>query len=383
MEPPEDIIKNHDKYEMKQILKFYESKLKERGIPPNKHELKQFLKQHKFKSSPNVHKLRFYFEYAARFGRALQRPRKFAGPNFRKFGCCFLDLANYYPNYWGANKGMKCFLTLVESLTGKFAICALPNGKRKSWEHGLEEMLINQMHGQVTTIISDEDASVTAVSFRRYIYDTYGIKWYILEQHRHSYFSELAIRRCKQYFSLAMLQNAPTHNWVQFIEPILEYHNNQLIPNSTYKRNEITKENYYKLLIQLYGAPGADAVQNLGTTENFHPDMASQLFQYKIGDKVLIANYKNPEFAGKKFVKYSVVGNYAAKVYTVTHQVLKSSKDMYLIKCYRLKNFRGIIDEVHLRPANFSPHRTPKPAAAPTPTRPQTRQFARQQQDVS
>ena len=368
------------------ILKYYEEITKLRGIPPTLKELLIFVKKNKLTIARKVlSNLRWYFEASALFGRSLNRTRHYASSSIKRYGTCFLDLAYFETRYFRWNRGMRGFLCMIESLTGKIGLVGVPNFTRKSWERGIQQLL-SRHFSDVCYITTDADVAVSSKTFIDKLYETYGVKLVILGGHRKAYKSERGIRTAKSWLSMAMKTNK-TRNWIDFLPKIEEFYNNQLIPGSKkFKRKDVNISNYMQLLAELSpGVGGGEQVENnLGNAENFSAEMQAKIFKYKIGDKVLVSNARAPDFhdkGGGIFKKKSVLGNYSSKIRTIVGLVLKTTSQNYLTVCYRLKGETGIFYEWQLRLALYRdqpPPPTPPTTQAEEETvqkRPSTRAF--------
>ena len=367
------------------VLKYYEEITKMRGIPPTERELLLFVKKHRLTISRKaLRKLRWYFEATALFGRSLNRTRHYASSSIKRYGTCFLDLAYFETKYFRWNKGMRGFLCIIESLTGKMGLVGVPNFTRKSWERGIHQLL-SRHFSDISYITTDADVAVSSKTFINKLYETYGVKLVILGGHRKAYKAERGIRIAKSWLSMAMKADN-TKNWIDFLPKIEEFYNDQLIPGSKkFKRKDVNINNYMKLLAEISPlGNGVDVENNLGNAENFSQEMQSKIFKYKLGDKVLVGNARAPDFydnGGATFKKKSVLGGYSKKIRTIVGLVLKKTSRNYLTVCYRLKGETGIFYKWQLRLALYRDQ--PEPPAPPsqfeeeskTIERPNTRAF--------
>ena len=360
------------------VLQFYDAIVKDRGIPPTQRELLVFVKKQKLKIKRKTLKnLRWYFEYSALFGFSKNKTKHYATSSIKKYGVGFLDLAYHKGNLARFNRAAKGFLCMVEGLSGKMGLAPLANFTRKNWQKGIEQFLTGDF-ADITTIVTDADVAISSKTFIKQLYEQFGVKLVVLGGHRKSYKAERGIRTVKTWLAMAMKSNQ-SNNWVDFLPKIVAFYNDQLVPGSRkFKRKDVNASNYMALITEL--CPGAESQQNIGSVQQFSPEMQANIFKYKIGDKVLVSNARAPDWFDKAgaFKKKSMLGFYSAKVRTISGLVLKSTSQNYLSICYRLKGETGIFYEFQLRPASFretSQNTAPEPEPEPIKERPKTRAF--------
>lgn len=116
-----------------------------------------------------------------------------------------------------------------------------------------------------------------------------------------------------------------------YLQSIIDHHNRQRAFNTTFKRNEITDENFHEFLSQRFKIDDVTFRYNTSSidSESFlNPSWRKKLFKYLPGDRVLIlvgSDSKNrKEF--KIFYKKSISGYWYKQPYVIERAVLRASQ---------------------------------------------------------
>jgi hypothetical protein len=228
-------------------------------------------------------------------------------------------------------------------------------------------MLNSGTFNQIHTIVMDREAAVQSKAFKRRLFEAYGISIHHIVSRNKAYYAELGISYVKKQIGMRI---AATGNkrWIGgVLEKIVENYNKQKIPNTTFTRNGITRQNTQKFLSQKYKMKYPLLMFNSATlfgTDLKNKKWKKNIFRFNIGDKVLIAkkvylrdelkkkyrqNNKDndgaayrPYARGKyltsaQFLKPSLTGSYSDRVYTIKSRYLKSNLNFFWAILYRLE----------------------------------------------
>jgi hypothetical protein len=305
------------------------------------------------------------------------------GASIDKLGNVMLDLAEFRKDLSGHNGRMKYFLVGVDCLSQLLACVPLKDKKQTSWELAIRYMIENN-YPFITTIITDRDVAISGQAFQREVKRKYGINWIHLRSRSKAYKAERMIRFLKTRLSTALLHDKNDKNWVQHLPGILNDYNSRYIQGTNVRRRDACKENYMLILAQKYGVRDPTAYFNTSVVGNFSPEMASKIFKFAVGSKVLLATSadysRKPK--GGVFEKKSVTGSYGKKVYTVEAQYLKSNSSFFLNIVYRLVGLKGLFYENELIPALFSvDEKIPPSEHAPDPRQTGVRVESREKEE--
>jgi hypothetical protein len=211
--------------------------------------------------------------------------------------------------------------------------------------------MIEGSYGQVRCIISDRDAAVTSKKFRRGIYNKYGIGWIFLKSRGKSFRAEKMIGYVKTHLSMAMKAHPGEKNWTRFLEGIVKYYNSQHVTGTNVIRSSVNKENYMKLLEQLYNSKEPTLMFNVATSRNFLPKTQRMLWKYAVGDVVLLYRKSNYKLKQSIFSKNSVLGAFDDTTpRTIKSLYLKANGLLFLTPVYRLAGLNDYYYESELRP---------------------------------
>lgn len=294
-------------------------------------------------------------ELSARFSTPSKKPNRFQTINHPKIGLYFLDYAEFHKDYAWHNKNCTGFLVAVENLTNRLFVYPCKGKNTSQWENAVEQFV--DIVQNVAIIYTDRDAVATSTTFRENIYKLYQIKWYFMAKGSKSYLAERYIRYVKEKLSQALLIKN-TKNWIQFIKPIVQEHNNEVIEGTTFKRSTITKENFNEFLSQrlkinkntkfikkyLPNIKVSNDPTLLINSARIYSDFISKdwndsIFTYKTGDKVYLArrsDWKNQKIGA--FFKASHWGTFGPEIYTISNRQLRA-----------VKNFNGYVPVYSLK----------------------------------
>jgi hypothetical protein len=163
------------------------------------------------------------------------------------------------------------------------------------------------------------------------------------------------IRFLKERLSMALaLNDHGDNNWIRHVSSILDDYNSRLIKGTTFKRKDVRKADYMKLIGQLFRSPEDPTMLfNLSSSSSRgYPDwMSKKIWRYGINSKVYLSADANYTLKKQAFGKKSVTGAYGKKVYTITDRVLKSSGRFFVSLCYRLQGLESLYYESELIPS--------------------------------
>lgn len=113
----------------------------------------------------------------------------------------------------------------------------------------------------------------------------------------------------------------------------MENHNAQLIPGSSFRRNEVNEKNFGEYLDDKYSSDFSMNFPSRSIDQRGLSDrMAAKLFRFKMGDSVRLTRKSTKKSREKKVgEKVSDVGTYTRETYTIHLAKLKSTKDGSLV----------------------------------------------------
>lgn len=294
-------------------------------------------------------------ELSARFSTPAKKPSRFQTINHPKIGLYFLDYAEFHKDNAWHNKNNTGFLVAVENITNRLFVYPCKGKNTSQWENAVEQFV--DIVQNVSVIYTDRDAVATSKTFRENIYKLYQIKWYFMAKGSKSYLAERYIRYVKEKLSQALIIKN-TKNWIQFVTPIIQEHNNEIIEGTSFKRSAITKNNFNDFLTQrlkinkntkfiqkyLPNIKVSDDPTLLINSARIYSDFISKdwndsIFTYKTGDKVYLArrsDWKNKKIGA--FFKASHWGAFGPDIYTISNRQLRA-----------VKNFKGYVPVYSLK----------------------------------
>ena len=284
--------------------------------------------------------------------------RRFMSSSIMKPGVLMVDLAYYMKQFLVANAQMKYFLVGVDLLSGRLFCVPTINKKRSSWERAILEMVA--ANDGVSHIISDRDGAIVSLQFRKRIKRDYGINWSFLMSRGHAFRAERMISYLKRRLTQALKFNEKGDNcWTQHIPAILQEYNSRVIPGTTRTRDSINKHNYVEMLQELRGSEDPFMLFNVSSSTNYSPWLQQKLWNFAIGDRVLVtreSDYEAKGQQGKKagsFFKRSIEGSFAPTVRRVTQMWIKDSRFL-ITPVYSVSGLTGKFYETDLIPALFA-----------------------------
>ena len=270
------------------------------------------------------------------------------------------------------NKNISAFLVGKEMISGCLGAVELKSKSSADIFEALKKMLNSGTFNQIHTIVMDREAAVQSKAFKKRLFEAFGISIHHIVSRNKAYYAELGISYVKKQIGMKI---AATGNkkWIGgVLEKIVENYNKQKIPNTTFTRNSITRQNTQKFLAQRYKMKYPLLMFNSATlfgTDLKNKKWKKNIFRFNIGDKVLIAKkvYLKNELKKKhrhnnnnnnnhnkddatyspyarskyltsaQFLKPSLTGSYSDRVYTIKSRYLKSNLNFFWAILYRLE----------------------------------------------
>lgn len=275
------------------------------------------------------------------------RPKFFQTLPVMKLGMWHIDYADYQKNWADHNDGKSGFILAVENFTNKLFVHPCAGTNTAVWLQAIKKLISKFPH--INSFYSDPDPVATSPKFKKLIHTKYNIRWLYLRKTVKSFLAERYIGLIKQRLSLTMALNSVRNNrimirWIDLIDPIVNAYNNEIIPNTTFRRREITEKNFDKFLQQLTGEKQPDMNYYLSRAGPFkNEEWNKKIFKFNLGQKVFInpkANYHL--IKGKRFVwKESIKGNFDTKKFTISGRQLRATKQKKntLVPVYSLLEF--------------------------------------------
>jgi hypothetical protein len=337
-------------------LENYYFKHAKKGIVLTFKELRKFCsaKGLRIKKS-SITSLRYKFKELAIFSRYRNR-HHYMGSSIEKPGVIQIDLGYFRKDLKAFNRQVKYLLVGVDCLSEKLSCIPMTNKKQETWKRAIHLMQKND-YNFITTLISDRDSSIGGKAFQERLKEEEGINWIHLRTRSKAFRVERMLRFIKTRLSTALsLNEVGDLNYLQHLPGILSDYNSRFIKGTKIRRKDASKKNYMKILRQKLKMRDPESYFNTSVMSNFSPTMASKIFKYKKGDKVLLATYvdysKKPLLG--TFEKKSVTGSFGKRVYTVVRSLLKSNSNFFLSIVYQLSGLKGYFYETELAPALFS-----------------------------
>ena len=139
--------------------------------------------------------------------------------------------------------------------------------------------------------------------------------------------------------------------WIDFLTPVLETHNNEIVRGTSFRRNEVNKNNWLEFVNQKMGVEDSTMLM---TSRSLNAAslgaLAKKIFKFLPGDGVIASrlSLKVPEKKdveegrraqkSQTFTKHSVAGSFSKREFVVVDAVLRSTGDGKLTKGnWRLK----------------------------------------------
>ena len=269
------------------------------------------------------------------------RPKYFMSPTVARLGNLYVDMAEMHKNLRVHNKNRHYFLVCVDALSQKTMAIAYPNKSQQTWEDGIKQFIDN--YPCARNIIVDRDSSVSGLAFQQRLYKETGVKFIHLRSRSKSYLAERAIRTIKTRVQQALDLNYPDLNWIQYLKPVCDDHNQRFVKHTNIRRIDVDKTNELKVIQMQFGVKDVGHLFNSSTASNFSPHMLKKMrLPFQTGDRVLVSKSANYEIKKDAFTKKSITGNYSKRVYTIDKPVLKANADQFLTIAYKINGLEGL-----------------------------------------
>jgi hypothetical protein len=333
------------------------------GIVMTTKNLRDYVRKHKLTvSSSQIQKVRRSWPYVAKFEVMKRRP-KYMSASILKFGTLMIDIG-FIEDHKGYNNNISAFLVGKEIVSGCLGAVELRNKSSSAIYEGLQKMLNKKTFNQIHTIVMDREAAVKSEKFKRRLLDAYGISTHHIVSRNKAYFAENGISYVKKQIGMKIAATGD-RRWIgPVLQTIVENYNSQKIPNTTFTRDGVTRQNTQKFLSQKYKLKYPSLLFNSATV--FGSDFKNKkwkrnIFRFNIGDKVLLAKKvyfkeelkkrsqqnredaafkpyaRNKYLTSAQFLKPSLTGGYSNRVYTIKSRYLKSNLNYFWAILYRLK----------------------------------------------
>jgi hypothetical protein len=355
------------------------------GLVPTLDDMVAFCKKRKISATREQLKgMRYRFKFAA-IHTLPRSPSRYAGMSVPRYGLLMIDLANFDPSdpagtAAGTAEGgetetrrtrsrgaagappnkkkksapYKAFLIGVETLSQKLSCVPMRDRTSASWEAAVTKM-IEESYGEIRTIVSDRDVAVTSQAFRRRIAREYSISWIFLRSRPAKAFrAERMIYFMKRRLSVALAANPGTLDWSKYVAPIVAEYNARKIRGTGIRRSSVNKDNYMRLLEEIYRSEEPGLLLNIASGANFTPATRRKMWKYRVGDRVLLRRPLDYHLDKSVFDKPTVLGSYGARTFVVQRLLLKSNANLFLTPVYGLSGIKEYYYESDLLPDDSS-----------------------------
>lgn len=335
---------------MNEIKHIFESKYRKTGVALTAHQLLELVKRkHKnlkdLPSKSEVYQfLRQQVPELGPFARHDHRPRHFQTIGVVKAGVYFVDFGEFHKSWARSNGGATGFLVAVENLSNKLFVLPTQGKDTRQWLNSIAQFV--ELTREVQIIYSDRDSVAQSLKFRDELQEKYGLRWYFLKKGNKSYLAERYIGFVKTKLSQALLSRPEGEkHWVQFVKPICDEYNSQIVPGTKFKRQAITRSNFDTFVSQVFqiSDPSLERYNSFKAGPFLTPRWNRACFKFNLGDKVLLArdsNWKQRLEKGGIFNKVTHRGAFGNKVYTVAGRQLRANRDFSrFVPLYSLTEF--------------------------------------------
>ena len=147
------------------------------------------------------------------------------------------------------------------------------------------------------------------------------------------------------------------NKWVDLLPGFLKHHNAQKVTGTEVVRNTVNQFNYVGLLSQLFKSSAPTLMSNISGSENLPDELASLVWKYDIGAKVLLARRVDYSLKSRKntFDKVSVIGSFGPEVHVVSRRMGKNNANLFITPVYELEKLPGTwFYEQEVRLADFA-----------------------------
>ena len=270
------------------------------------------------------------------------RVRHFQTIGVPRSGMYHIDYGEFHKEWAGSNSGFTGFLVAVENFSNKLFVLPCRGKDTKEWLRGIQTF-VEQVR-DVEVVYSDRDAVATSPRFRDEIAKKYKIAWYFLKKGNKSYLAERYIGLVKTRLSQVLLHRGGK-KWIDLVEPLVKEYNREKIEGTLYTRQSITRANFLDFLGQLLKKSDPELSFHAFKVGPFvgHNDWNKKIFQFNLGDRVLVARSANWKFGEEKlkaFGKVSMLGGFGNRLFTISGRQLRATKkgDRY-VAVYSLAEF--------------------------------------------
>jgi len=283
------------------------------------------------------------------FAGGRKKPALYQTIGVPRAGVYFIDYGEFDKKHAMQNKGCTGFLVAVENLTNKLFLLPTRGKDTDQWLQSIAKFL--EMTRNVKMVYSDRDSVAQSERFRDRLVKKYGVKWRFLVKNHKSFLAERYIRFGKEQLGKALAAANPrTYNWVQFLEPIQEAHNDMKVPGTNMRRGAIDDTNFDELVAQLFKVrdPTLDRYPMFKAGPFNNPQWNKAIFKYDIGDRVLLlrsaawktAALNKDERKTNAFTKTSSEGSFTRQSFTIAGRQLRSDRTgKRMVQAYSLREF--------------------------------------------
>lgn len=146
----------------------------------------------------------------------------------------------------------------------------------------------------------------------------------------------------------ASLSYNKNYVWFDKVLPnIIKQYNRQKVKGTSYPRNAVNQHNEHHFLSQLLNTPTPtlEFNLNLANPENIPTPQNQPLFDFYVGQKVLVLRKVHPKYRNKThaFHKASILGSFAPDVHTITRCYLKKAKNFFWVPAYSVNDIEGTL----------------------------------------
>jgi len=290
-------------------------------------------------------------EGADSFAAGKKKPSHVQTVGVPRAGVYFIDYGEFDKKHAMQNKGCTGFLVAVENITNKLFLMATRGKDTDQWLEAIAKFL--EATRNVKTVYSDRDSVAQSLRFRDRLAKKYNIRWHFLVKNHKSFLAERYIRFAKEQLGKALAAaRPPTYNWVQFLQPIQEAHNDMKVPGTNMRRGAIDNSNFDELVAQIFKV--RDPTLERYATFKAGPFKVEAwnraIFKYRVGDKVVVlrsAAWKTSALnaaergrATTAFSKTSAEGSFTRQSFTVAGRQLRAVRSYQrMVPAYSLREF--------------------------------------------
>lgn len=299
------------------------------------------------------------------FAGGRKKPKHHRTIGVPRSGVYFIDYGEFDKKHAMQNKGCTGFLVAVENLTNKLFLLPTRGKDTDQWLQSIAKFL--EVTRNVKIVYSDRDSVAQSERFRDRLAKKYNLKWYFLVKNHKSYLAERYIRFAKEQLGKALAAAKPaTYNWIQFLEPISQAHNDMKVPGTNMRRGAIDNTNFDEFVGQLFKVRDPTLERYPSATAGPFSNAAwnRAIFKFDVGDKVRVlrsAAWKTSALSSEDrkttaFSKVSAEGSFTQRSFTVAGRQLSATRDhKRMIPTYSLREFdsrRLHFYEEELRPCH-------------------------------